>query len=67
MVTTGTSTKGEYDLGSVGAKTKVKAAQEHPKDQKIKIAFNNIENLNLKFQKYVQKTSATYNNDRVSR
>ncbi len=67
MVNTGTNTRGEHDLGSVGVRTKVKTPQEHPKDQKIRIGFNNIEILSLKFQKYGQKTSASYNNDGVSR
>jgi hypothetical protein len=43
MVTIGTNAKGEHDLGLVGARTKVKAPQEHPKDQKIRIGFNNID------------------------
>jgi hypothetical protein len=49
------------------AKTKLKTFQEHPKDQNIRIDFNNIEILSLKFQKYGQKTSASYKNDGVSR
>jgi hypothetical protein len=55
MVTIGINTRGEHDLGylgSVGVKTKVKTPQEHPKDQKIRIGFNNIEILSLKFKKY---------------
>jgi hypothetical protein len=52
MVTIGASTRGEHDLGLVGVRTKIKTPQEHPKDQKIKIGFNHIEILSLKFQKY---------------
>jgi len=53
MVTIGTSAKGKHDLWLVGARPKVKVPQEHPKDQKIIIGFNNIDFLSLKFQKHV--------------
>jgi hypothetical protein len=43
----------EKNVGVVGIKTKVEAFQKHPKDQKIRIGFNNIEIFTLKFQKYV--------------
>jgi hypothetical protein len=34
-------------------KTKVEITQEHPKDRKTRIGFNNIEILSSKFQEHV--------------
>jgi hypothetical protein len=45
----------------------IKAAQEHLEEWKTRIGFNNIGILSSKFQKHVQKTNASHNNDGVSK
>jgi hypothetical protein len=45
----------------------VKAPQEHLEEWKTRIGFNNIKILSLKFQKHVQKTNESHNNDGVSK